>query len=189
MVKIKIVFLDMDGVITDFVRRVCEAFGKPNPYPDLTRGYSFWHAWPDVDFEQVNAICNQEFWHYQEWTSDGREILRAIYGTLKTIGLKDVYFVTYPMPNPEACTGKWLWVRDNLPMYLKRLIITQAPKSLLARPNTLLIDDRDENVEMFREAGGSAILVPRPWNKLYCYSNVSSQIVRKELEKYEAVGC
>jgi len=37
-------------------------------------------------------------------------------------------------------------------------------KEKLAAPCRLLIDDRSENVKAFRDAGGSAILVPRPWN-------------------------
>lgn len=154
----------MDGVITDFVGGVCRAFNKPNPYPKETRDYSFWNAWPEISFKDVNAICNQEFWHNLEWAHDGREILDAI---RKTLGLEKVYFVTYPMLNIESPTGKWLWVRDNLPIYLKHTIITQAPKSLLAKSDTLLIDDKDENVEEFVKAGGYGILINRPWNKGY----------------------
>ena len=71
------------------------------------------------------------------------------------------------MPNPGSCTGKALWVQSHLPEYSKRFIISTAPKSLLAKPDTLLIDDKDENVEEFVKAGGYGILVNRPWNKGY----------------------
>ena len=38
------------------------------------------------------------------------------------------------------------------------------PKWICARPDQLLIDDNDGNVESFRERGGQAILFPQPWN-------------------------
>ncbi len=163
---IKTVYLDMDGVITDFVGGVCRAFNKSNPYPALTRDYTFWNAWPEVSTKDVDAICNQEFWHNLEWVHDGRDILRAIMGTL---GLEKVYLLTQPMPNLESASGKMMWVNNNLPIYLKRTIITtmDVPKSLLAKPDTLLIDDKDENVKEFVKAGGYGILINRPWNKGY----------------------
>ena len=186
MTKIKTIFLDMDGVITDFIGGVCRVFNKPYPYPEVTKDYTFWDAWPDVSFKDVDAVCTQEFWHNLEWERDGQDIFKAV---LDKIRLEDIYFVTQPMPNIESPTGKWMWVRDNFPGFLTHVIITQAPKGLLAQSSALLIDDKDENVIEFRKAGGNAILVPRPYNKLRKYSDVSSQIVRKELEQYEAIRC
>lgn len=184
MIKIKTVFLDIDGVLASFRRGIAEALGKPYNYATMSDKWVFWDedSWSDVSFEMVNDICTFDFWQYLPWMHDGREILRAI---MDTPGLDKVYLLSTPMPNIESPTGKWLWVSDNLPIYLKRTIITQAPKSLLARPETLLIDDKDENVEEFRAAGGNAVLVPRPYNKLRKYSDVSSKIVRKELKNYE----
>ena len=40
-------------------------------------------------------------------------------------------------------------------------------KHFCARPDALLIDDGDHNVEAFRANGGQTILVPRPWNSLH----------------------
>ena len=87
------------------------------------------------------------------------------------------------MPHIESPTGKWAWIRDNLPIYLKRTIITQAPKHLLARPDTLLIDDKDENVDGFREAGGKALLIPRPWNRAHLQADRTVEVVKEFLER------
>jgi len=75
-----------------------------------------------------------------------------------------------------------LWVKEHLSRYYKQLIITMAPKHLLAKPDTLLIDDKDENVEGFWDAGGKAILVPRPWNSNHKLSDVSVNMVSHSLE-------
>ena len=179
---VKTVFLDLDGVITDFVGGVCKALGKTNPYPEETRDYTFWHAWPDISTKDVDAICNQEFWHNLEWTCDGRDTLRAV---MDTLGLEKVYLITQPMPNLESASGKMMWINDNLPIYLGYTIITsrEVPKHLLARSDVLLIDDKDENVEEFIGAGGQGLLVPRPWNRAYKKADISVKVVREHLEK------
>ena len=87
------------------------------------------------------------------------------------------------MLNPGSWPGKVEWVHRYFRTFEKRLIITQAPKSLLAKPDTLLIDDRDKNIEEFIAAGGQAILVPRPWNELHGWAGESLQVVRNSLEE------
>lgn len=173
----------MDGVITDFVGGICKAFGKINPYPQETRDYSFWNAWPDTSFKDVNAVCSQEFWRNLKWTHDGRDILRAI---MDTLGLEKVYLLSLPMPNLESASGKMMWLNDNFPVYLNRVILTsrEVPKSFMARPDALLIDDKDKNIEDFISVGGQGILVPRPWNHAYKQADVSANIVRNHLEKF-----
>ena len=172
---IKTIFLDMDGVITDFFSPVCNEFDLPNP-PQV------YHFFSEIR-KEVNEFCNISFWQNMPWMYDGWEILRAI---MDTLGLEKVYFLTGMMPNVETASGKMMWVRDNLPIYLDRVILTtlKVSKTFLVQPDALLIDDYDKNVEEFQEAGGNAILVPRPYNKKRKYSDVASQMVKKELEAY-----
>ena len=176
---IKTIMLDLDGVITDFCIGIYKAFSQSYNYPFLTRKYKFWDDWDGVTTTMVDSVCNDSFWQHQPWMPDGHDILREI---IKWFCPTQIYLVTYPMPNVESPTGKWKWVKENLPEYYGRTIITQAPKSLLAKPDTLLIDDKDENVEEFVKAGGSAILVPRPWNELYGQVDETYQVIKNSLE-------
>jgi len=175
---IKTVFLDMDGVITDFVGEVNKRMGIPKETIP-----SKW-AWVE-DFgytlDQVNSWCTTEFWANLEWMPDGHDIMRLITQAFKP---EQIYLLTTPMPNPESYTGKALWVQKHLPEYSKRLIVTSAPKSLFAQPDTLLFDDKDENVEGFSRAGGYGLLVPRPWNVDYGMAEYTTQIVKERLEEY-----
>ena len=41
--------------------------------------------------------------------------------------------------------------------------------------------DKDENVDGFREAGGKALLVPRPWNRAHLQADRTVQVVREFL--------
>ena len=183
-IKINTVFLDIDGVLTDFRKGIHNAFNKPYDYPTLTPKWLFWDDWPDVTFEMVNAVCTIPFWAGLEYMHDGHDILRTIVNKFSS---EQIYLLTTPMPNVWSASGKWMWVEKNLPNFYKRTIITQAPKHLLARPDTLLIDDKDENIDKFRAAGGKAIRVPRPWNCLYPWSDISLEVVKLALRNFQAV--
>ena len=169
---IKTVFLDMDGVLVDFNKAICKKFELPYP----PRVYDFF----EPIRSEVNDYCTANFWDNLEWMYDGCDILQAV---LDKIHLSRIYLLTTPMPNIESASGKMMWINGNLPEFIKRIIITQAPKHLLARPDTLLIDDKDENVSEFEAAGGRGMLVPRPWNCLRVLSNRTSQHIKHCLEE------
>lgn len=171
------VYLDMDGVLADFRRGVCEAFGFP--YDNPSRKWIFWDDWPDVTSEMVDAVCTQEFWQSLNWTHDGVDIFIAVFEKFR---VEQIYLLTAPMSNYQSAGGKILWLRKHGLQLEKHLIITQASKSLFAGSNTLLIDDKDENVEEFRTAGGQAILVPRPWNKNHDCQRSTLDYVAHKLE-------
>jgi len=181
------VFLDMDGVIVDFLKGLHKSLDAPYSYKDYLYEKGKWNMLTDirgfndipVTFEQYNGCCTDVFWRNLEWIHDGHFILNAV---TEKFGANNIYLLTTPMPNLGSWTGKARWVNKNLPYYSKRLIISTASKSLLAGSDTLLIDDKDENVDEFRAAGGRAILVPRPWNKLNSWADVSLQQVKQNLE-------
>jgi 5'(3')-deoxyribonucleotidase len=170
------VYLDLDGVLVNFFKGVCDEFGQPYNYFNLIE-YSFWESW-GITRDQVNSRCDITFWSDLEWMHDGIEILEAV---LKRFPL-DVHLLTTPMPNFGSWTGKARWVNEHIPVFNKRLIITQEPKSLFAGPGTLLVDDKDENITEFVKAGGMGILVPRPWNELHYRANETLEVVKKSSE-------
>ena len=170
------VFLDLDGVLVNFRRGVCEAFGK---VPDPEDGWTFWENWEGVTTKNVDEVCNEAFWEGLSWTYDGPEIERAIRSKFD-----DIYLLTTPMPNPGSATGKLLWIKRNMPWAYNRTIISYAPKSLLAGPGTLLIDDKDENIAEFVAAGGHGVLVPRPWNELHGWAGETLQVIKNSLEEF-----
>ena len=111
---INTVILDLDGVITDFCINVYKAFSRSYNYPHLTRKYKFWDDWDGVTTAMVDSICNDLFWATQPWIHDGLEIFEAVRHHFKP---EQIYLATYPMPNVESPTGKWKWVKENLPNY------------------------------------------------------------------------
>jgi len=177
---INTVFLDVDGVLVNFRKGVHDAFDKPYDYRTLSKKWTFWDDWDDVTGGMVNSICEILFWQHLPWMHDGKGILGA---TIGEFNVDQIYLLTTPMNNVESPTGRWAWVHDNIPQFYNRTIITQAPKHLLARPDTLLIDDKDENVDGFREAGGKALLVPRPWNRAHLQADRTVEVIKEFLER------
>ena len=166
-----IVFVDLDGVLVDFVGGINRVFSLPTEFPPPKNGVPQWDWFKHhgITDEQVNDICTSDFWANLKWTLDGHEIFRII---TKYIKPENIYLLTCPMPNLESASGKAQWVNKHLPFYNDRLIITRAPKQLLAGSNRILIDDKTENIDEFRKAGGQGILVPRIWNRLAHLDNV-----------------
>jgi hypothetical protein len=85
----------------------------------------------------------------------------------RQVGEKNVCVASTPTLGPESLSGKLVWVKKNLPSYMHRQYMFGRDKFLLARPDTLLIDDNQDNCINFERAGGKSILVPRPWNNLF----------------------
>jgi len=169
-----IVFLDLDGVLANFDKAACPILNVSYPPSD-------WHWDKGIldGFRKVDEKCNIDFWINLDWMLDGKEILQVVESYFEP---KNIYLLTAPMLNPGSGTGKMLWVKNHLPQYYEQLIITRAPKHLLAKPDTLLIDDKDENVEGFWDAGGKAILVPRHWNRFYAVANSAVKSIKTDFE-------
>ncbi|KKM95470.1 hypothetical protein LCGC14_1188000 [marine sediment metagenome] len=170
---IEIAYLDMDGVIVDFLGGLHRALGVPYDIDCYPYEKGKWNMLLDIKppgidgvpitFEQCNALCTVNFWANLEWTSEGTTIFEMV---CEKFGSENVYLLTTCMPNPGTTPGKMRWLERYLPGPLGRAIIVGpgVSKGLLAKPNAVLIDDRDKNIAEFTAAGGYGILVNRPWN-------------------------
>lgn len=155
-------FLDMDGVITDFVTAMCMAHGRANPYIDAEAPLSY-------HMEDIWGISAEEFWKPANtadfWlnippTPWKDRVLAMVY---EDFGVKNVYILTSPSASPAATAGKVAWIQKNIPD-LARQFFVGPKKEALAHPDAFLIDDHDENVGRFKRAGGDGSVFPQPWN-------------------------
>jgi len=156
------IFLDMDGVLVNFVAGACARHGRPDPYLDPANYGNFDMAaiWGMPNGEFWRKLDGADFWANLDWMPDGREILEMV--ELR-FGAKNVCLLTAPCLDPQCIPGKLAWVDKHLPQYRSRFIPTAA-KGFLAHKNAVLFDDRDSNIAEFRLDGGAAFLIPRPWN-------------------------
>ena len=137
--QIEIIFLDIDGVVADFDTHLhTQNKTKPNGKIDHDAlDYAWWSTIPI--YEGARSF-------YDELTA-----------------LNEVKFLTGPMVSVDCFAGKAAWISEKfLPdrgkWALTDLIICHSKrKNLMAAPNRILIDDRIENVESWRQAGGIGI--------------------------------
>lgn len=167
------IFIDLDGVLVDLVKGVREHFQMgPDWTPDkfrfeYEREFHMTEAefWWQLDFE---------FWENLGFTDDALNILEALQpGNLMprtTISpeVRDFFRpIILTSPTRDNAGAKQAWIKKNMPDYFAdgRYVITSS-KSYLAGPNRILIDDYEQNIEKWEDAGGIGILYPRPWNYL-----------------------
>jgi hypothetical protein len=130
------VFLDMDGVLSDFDKHArdhgkFDAKGQPK--------------WDELDFG----------WWSTMPAFDG---MKKFYEDMKEFG--NVRMLTSPTLSTDCFHGKAEWVKGQWGKWgLRDLIICRAQdKQFLARPNHILVDDRQKNIDEWTAAGGIGIL-------------------------------
>lgn len=176
---IRTIFLDMDGVLVDFIGGALKAHGvkefkhEPGEWAiHKTMGLTEARFWEKIDADPL-------FWEELEPTRECYEIVAL---AEEWVGPANVHLLTAPSRHPSCIPGKLAWVRLHLPDYHDRVIPTRH-KRLLARTDRLLIDDSDANCTQFREKGGWAVLVPRVWNSLHEEATEdASEYVEKALD-------
>jgi len=160
-----IAYLDMDGVIANFIKKLLEVHNRL----DLLSLYqqerfpTDWFLggklgseddiWFPVDFD------GQAFWEDIEpypWMQDVLDMVNQY--------SDEWYICTHARNTVDSYAGKVAWLHKHLGVEFKNIIATKH-KHLLAKPDTILLDDNDINCERFRLHGGDAILFPQPWNE------------------------
>jgi len=171
------VFLDVDGVICNFNQGAFQALGLKYDYNHPALREWHWYKYFNISFEELDSVCGIDFWAGLRWMHDGCEILDIIE---EQFGENNIHLLTTPMPNPGSATGKMLWVNRHIPRYSRRTIITQAQKSIFVSPDSLLVDDKGENIKEFSDAGGKVIIVPRPWNLQFSHHSLTIPSVKEQ---------
>lgn len=158
-----ICFIDMDGVLVDFVSGVCEAHGRPDPYKsvDSIGIFDMEELWGITPDEFWKPTLKAGFWESLKKTPEADDLVSTCF---RKFGANNCAILTSPSSDPSCVPGKCAWMREHFPILAKTMIFTSA-KQFLAHKGSILIDDRDENVDKFEAAGGKAIRFPRIWNR------------------------
>jgi 5'(3')-deoxyribonucleotidase len=167
--KLKI-YVDMDGVLTDMVPAALEWYGVDDYTDDMwpeEAGYDIvkaYHILTRKNYIKENYFwrgLTQDFWATIPKTPFCDELIDFLLSNYSK-----VYVCTSCTFDPESAAGKLEWIQKFLPECLHRNYIITPHKYLLAKSDSVLIDDCDSHTEDFEKYGGhNSILVPRPWNK------------------------
>ena len=134
----------MDGVLVDFNERFKRFSGgiSPRDYEDKYGKEKFW--------ELIDEKIGVRFWVGMPWMSDGKQLWNYIKNYDPTL-------LSSPSRSNSSRMGKRIWRKRNLPS--TKLVLAQAAKKQnYANPNSILIDDRESNIDQWVKAGGIGIL-------------------------------
>lgn len=140
------IYCDMDGVLCNFRARFEHFTGmNPREYEDRFGKNQFWNL---IDNE-VGLV----FWSKMEWTPMGK----MLWNFIKPYNPQ---LLTSPSRANESRLGKNIWVKDNLNPQPKVNFRRAKEKHDFANENSILIDDREDTIERWNNAGGIGIHHP-----------------------------
>lgn len=158
-------FLDMDGVLTDFTA-ACEKLGGNMMFLYSNDRELFW--------KKITS-AGIEFWSEMSWMPGGQEL----HSFLRSSGLCPTILSALPGPERKkalfnAREGKIKWLRKELgSSYAEAAILCYRPeKALQSGISRVLIDDNSENIREWKEAGGIGILHKNTSRTIRCFSKV-----------------
>ena len=172
----------MDGVCCDFCKATFELFDRKE----------FIDNWPigKVKVEEVLEISRGYFWSKLDraggdfWKNiEEFPWFKELHRELKQRGT--VIFCTSPSQDPECVKGKLQWLQNRFGRHFRDYVFMDK-KYLLAKPNTLLIDDMDYQIENFSTHGGRGILFPQNWNRYSGIDNKVKHVIEQMEKKHES---
>jgi hypothetical protein len=153
------IYLDMDGVITDFDKRFTDLAGMgPREYESSFGKDKFWDF---IDSKEKGGGVG--FWVGMPWMPGGPELYNRI-------SQHNHALLSSPSRSESSKLGKRLWKKKYTPN-TDLILSLAANKKNYADGGSILIDDRESNIQQWREAGGIGILYK------------SADQVNKELDK------
>ena len=177
----KIVLLDVDGVIGNFTKAVCDTLNFTEAH--YNHLISRWTPGVNEISEQIGinqnfmwrAIDNNpSFWEDIELYDYSLELVDYLQSKY------EVHICTSPSSNPNCAAGKITWLKKHFKF--KRNFVITPQKHLLACPNKILIDDTDRHCNKFMEYGGHSYLWPQPWNSKGAYHDDKLKLLKETLQ-------
>ena len=153
------IFLDMDGVLCDFIAPAFAAHGRAFIAEEYPPGLFACEEYLGVSterfWEPIHAQ-GEAFWSNLEpypWAFDLVKELEQI---------DKVVIATSPSRSPHSYSGKRLWLQRHGLCHIESMF--GKAKWLMAKEGRTLVDDGQHNIDAWMKHGGSAVVVPQPWN-------------------------
>ena len=134
------IYCDMDGVLADFESGYEELTGI-DLRGEFQKGEDFWDP---------ISKAGVGFWAGLKWMPDGQKL----WDYLKPF---DPVLLSAPSREDSSRIGKHVWVKHKIPG-TKLILRYASQKQELATPESILIDDRQVNIDQWEAAGGIGIL-------------------------------
>jgi len=174
-----ILLLDMDEVLVDFDSGACEAHGITSQQMNHYRHPGQWSLIEPIGRAKtagMSALTLDEFWQPIHDAGAGFwENLNKLPWYDEVVGWAEINFEEWYIvssPSRETCsyTGKVNWLKREFGSQFDRFFLTPY-KELLATPNRILLDDREDNISEFEKHGGQGMLFPTRGGRLHQWAD------------------
>jgi cytidyltransferase-like protein len=135
------IYVDMDGVLVDFDGGYEKLTGITTRAADEKGPEFFW---------KPISKAGAKWWITLNWMPDGKQL----WDYVKKYNPE---LLSAPSREEASKMGKRIWVKRELPG-VKLILRLADKKQEFASPNSILIDDREKNIEQWKSAGGVGIL-------------------------------
>lgn len=143
--KYKTLYLDMDGVLTDFEEMFAQRFGYPSMSVRDRKNFST--EWP--------IFVQEKLFEKLEWFKGGKELLAFI--RKYPIHVEILSSSGGLQFHEEVKQQKKNWLMEHGISYKANIVPGRRKKKEYAKPDTILIDDTRDIIDDFNSAGGTAI--------------------------------
>ena len=135
------IYCDMDSVLVDFDLGYQELTGMTTQQADANGVEAFW---------EPLTKAGAKFWITLQWMPDGKQLWDYIkkYNPI---------LLSAPSREESSKLGKRVWVKRELPG-VKLILKYASQKQEYASSTSILIDDRQKNIDQWEAAGGIGIL-------------------------------
>lgn len=142
------IWVDMDGVLVDFVGSVGDFPGWENG--DVSDLSAFWGHIQSLGFD---------WWAGLPWTEDGEQLWAWLQSLPRDAVAVRILSAAPDTGYVEGVGGKNKWIADNIGAgWAHMAVITRREnKKHLARETSLLIDDYGKNIKEWESAGGIGV--------------------------------
>lgn len=142
-----VVYIDMDGVVSDFDTKFSEITKGQSKKSDFPKGRG-WAMISQYDKEV------EPFFESLPKMQGADQLVKFVTDSFEKVAFLTATGTT-PKNGPEQ---KHKWIAKNYPG-MKVITVTSSPeKAVYANPRAILVDDREKSIGPWRKAGGIGIL-------------------------------
>jgi len=154
------IYLDIDDTLTNYSERL-----KSMIIDDPETGEK-------RPIKASDTVDNLEFWSSAKWLPGAEEMVDFVKNNFDKVEILSAVPELSKAKQSETgerfynapILGKEDWLKNNIGNIKTNWVRSGSQKAAFARPNTILIDDKPENIRAFQKAGGIGILYDNPSN-------------------------
>lgn len=143
------IYLDMDGVITDFDKQFVKIWEDTHALIDRRDLYTV-------------AVLEHEIFKHLEFMSNAKQLLYGVADLASQYNALIEILTSVGTESPEvgeaARLQKIAWLEQNHILYPRNFVKSKPQKAQYSSPSAILIDDRQGCIDPFKAKGGGGIL-------------------------------